>query len=197
MLSTLSTDEHVDGYVENFHYHDYIPPYVLASTPMRSILSRVHAESCVPLCKPNSLGAASIGEQSVAKSRRYENWNASPGSVRKYGSSKRALRDHCHNISVSINLNRFAFARFRSMIPHRRRRRRGMALVAVYQLAPATIYAISKSPSDRSRWWPLRPAWAVPFARAHLSAPPRVLVKGSWSSRQSQRVAAVAGAAER
>jgi len=51
---------------------------------------------------------------------------------------------------------RFMFARFRSMMIRHRRRRR-MALVAVHQPAPATIYAINTSLSDRLRWWLPRP----------------------------------------
>lgn len=89
-----------------------------------------------------------------------------------------------------IDLNCPAFTQYWSTLPRCHRRRRGMALVAVYQLAPATICVISRSPSDRPRWWPLRPVWAVPFEQVHLSAPPRVLVKEWWSSTQSLMVAA-------
>lgn len=60
---------------------------------------------------------------------------------------------------------------------------------------PATTYAISKSPSGRPRSRPPMPGWAAPSGRAHLSAPLRVLVKGSWSSRRPRRVAAAAVAA--
>lgn len=99
-----------------------------------------------------------------------------------------------HGIFRPIDLSlRFSFARFRSMIWHRRRH--GMALVAVYQPAPATICAISTSLSGLPRWWPPRPAWVVPFGQVHLSVPPRVLVKGSWSSRSLPRVEVAAGAA--
>lgn len=92
---------------------------------------------------------------------------------------------------VDLSL-RFSFARFRSMIWHRRRR--GMALAAVYQPAPATTYAISTSLFGLSRWRPPRPAWAVPFGQVHLSAPLQVLVKGSWFSRPLPKVVVAAGA---
>lgn len=79
------------------------------------------------------------------------------------------------------------------MIQRRRWHKPGR--VVVDSAAPATTYAISRSPFGRPRSLLPRPGWAVPFGRAHLSAPPRVLVKGSWSSIQPPRAEAVAVAA--